>query len=122
MGFTKRGNIYQVSRQTGNHDTFLGISFAENSEQTNLEVIELEIYNSKKKENPPSKKEVLEQVLVGLESVNQSLGTDYKLSKIYYVSCSDGPNAIYQSLIRTLIIHYHNGRKFRDFENELREV
>jgi hypothetical protein len=32
--------------------------------------------------NQPSKDEVLKQVLAGLKSVNQSLGTNYKLSHI----------------------------------------
>ena len=98
MGFTKKDNIYKITRMTGNHDSFMGISFAENSEQ-NPEVIEVQIRN-------PKKNEVLKQVLAGLKSVNQSLGTNYKLSQIYYVPSSDGPSSIYQSLIRTLIINY----------------
>ena len=118
MRFSKTDNIYKIIRITGSQDNILGISFGEDD----VEVIEWNFNNSDRSKIRTSKEEVLEQVLVGLESVNQSLGTDYKLSKIYYVSCADGPNAIYQSLIRTLIIHYHNGRKFRDFENELREV
>ena len=113
MGFTKKDNIYKITRMTGNNDSFLGISFAENSEQ-NPEVIEVQIRNPKKKKNQPSKNEVLKQVLAGLKSVNQSLGTNYKLSQIYYLPSSDGPNSIYQSLIRTLIIHYHSGNKFKE--------
>jgi hypothetical protein len=72
MGFTKKDNIYKITRMTGNHDSFLGISFAENIEQ-NPEVIEVQIRNPKKKKNQPSKDEVLKQVLASLESVNQSL-------------------------------------------------
>jgi hypothetical protein len=113
MGFTKKGNIYKITRMTGNHDSFLGISFAENIEQ-NPEVIEVQIRNPKKKKNQPSKDEVLKQVLAGLESVNQSLGTNYKLSQIYYVPSSDGPSSMYQSLIRTLITHYHSGNEFKE--------
>ena len=48
MGFTKKDNIYKITRMTGNHDNFLGIFFAENSEQ-NPEVIEVQIRNPKKK-------------------------------------------------------------------------
>lgn len=114
MRFTKKNNIYKITIMTGNHDSYLGISFAENTEQ-NPEVIEVQIRNPKKKENPPSKDEVLKQVLAGLESVNQFLGTNYKLSQIYYVPSLDGPSSIYQSLIRGLIIHYHSG-------NEIKEV
>ena len=74
MGFTKKDNIYRITRMTGNEDNFLGVSFAENHElktEQNLEVIEVPIKNPKKKENPPSKDEILKQVLAGLESVNQ---------------------------------------------------
>ena len=113
MGFTKKGNIYKITRMTGNCDSFLGISFAETTEE-NPEVIEVQIKNPKKKKNQPSKDEVLKQVLAGLKSVNQSLGTDYKLSQIYYVPSSDGPSSIYQSLIRRLVIHYHNGNEFKE--------
>ena len=113
MGFTKKDNIYKITRMTGNHDRFLGISFAENIEQ-NPEIIEVQIRNPKKNKNRPSKDEVLKQVLAGLKSVNQSLGTNYKLSQIYYVPSSDGPSSIYQSLIRTLIIHYHSGNDFKE--------
>lgn len=113
MGFTKKDNIYKITRMTGNYDSFLGISFAENIEQ-NPEIIEVQIRNPKKKKNQPSKNEVLKQVLAGLESVNQSLGTNYKLSQIYYVPSSDKPSSMYQSLIRTLITHYHSGNEFKE--------
>ena len=89
MGFTKKDNIYKITRITGNHDSFLGISFAEKIEQN------------------PEINEVLKQVLAGLKSVNQSLGTNYKLSQIYYEPSSDGP-----ILIHRLIIHYHNVNEF----------
>lgn len=118
MGFTKKDNIYKITRMTGNHDSFLGVSFAENSEQ-NPEVIEVQIRNPKKNKNQPSKNEVLKQVLAGLKSVNQSLGTNYKLFQIYYVPSSDGPNSIYQSLIRTLTIHYHSGNEFKEEEKAI---
>lgn len=114
MRFSKRDDIYQITRMTGNEDNFLGISFAENIEQ-NPEVIELQITNPKKKKIKPSKDEVLKQVLAGLESINKSLGTNYKLSHIYYVASSDGPNSMYYSLVRMLIIHYHNGNEFKEF-------
>ena len=97
MGFTKKDNIYKITRMTSNHDSFLGISFAENMDQ-NPEVIEVQIRNPKKNKNKPSKDEVLKQVLAGLKSVNQSLRTNYKLSQIYYVPFLDGPSSIYQKV------------------------
>ena len=113
MEVTKKDNIYKITRMTGNHDSFLGISFAENIEQ-NPEIIEVQIRNLKKNKNRPSKDKVLKQVLAGLKSVNQSLGTNYKLSQIYYIPYLAGPSSIYQSLIRTLIIHYHSGNDFKE--------
>ena len=59
-----------------------------------------------------SKEEVLEQVLSGLESVNQSLGTNYKLSKIYFSPFDISTNRIYSGLIAALIRHYHSGNEF----------
>ena len=50
MGFTKKYNSYKITRMTGNHDSFLGISFAENIEQ-NPEVIEVQIRKPKKNKN-----------------------------------------------------------------------
>ena len=69
MCFLRQGNDYYITIRTGNHDNFLGISFAENIEQ-NLEVHEIdminledEMKNLKYRKNPPSKEEILKQVL-----------------------------------------------------------
>ena len=69
MGFLRQGNDYYITIITSNHDNFLGISFAENSEQ-NPEVHEIdminledEMKNLKYRKNPPSKEEILKQVL-----------------------------------------------------------
>ena len=58
--------------------------------------------------------EVLEQVLSGLESVNQSLGTNYKLSKIYFSPFDISTNQIYSGLIAALIRYYHSGNEFKE--------
>ena len=111
--FFKKDSIYKITRMANNHDSFLGISFAEKIEQ-NPEIIEVQIRNPKKNKNQSSKDEVLKQVIAGLKSVNQSLVTNYKLSYIYYTPFSDGPSSIYQILIRRLIIHYRSGNKFEE--------
>ena len=46
MRFSKTGDIYKISRMTGNKDSFLGISFSENSEET-TQVIEVSVKYSK---------------------------------------------------------------------------
>ena len=73
----------------------MGISFGEDD----IEVIEWNFNNIDKSRIRTSKEEVLEQVLSGLESVNQSLGTNYKLSKIYFSPFDISTNRIYSGLI-----------------------
>jgi hypothetical protein len=113
MGFTKKDNIYKITRMTDNCDSFLGMYFAGNTEH-NPEVIEVQIRNPKKKKNQPSKDEISKQVLSGLESINQFLGTSYELSSIYYPPSSDGVSSIYQGLISRLIRPYHIGNKSKE--------
>ena len=110
MKFSKTDNIYKIVRITGSQDNILGISFGEG----NLEIIEWNFNNSSKSEIQTSKEEVLEQVLSGLESVNQSLGTNYKLSQIYFSPFDSGTNSVYNLLICKLIRHYHSGNEFKE--------
>ena len=115
VGFFKEGNIYKVTRITGNRDNILGISFAEkNSSEDTIEVIEWYFSNSQSSQIRTSKEEVLKQVLSGLKSINDDFGTDYQLSKIYYVPSEDGSECIYQTLLRWLIKHYHRGDEFKE--------
>lgn len=94
----------------------MGISFIEtNSSETDLEVIEWDFPNINKIGIRVSKKEVLEQVLSGLELIKKSLRTNYKLFKIYFSPFNMSRNRIDFSLISFLIRDYHNG-------NELKEV
>lgn len=59
------------------------------------EVIEWDFPNIRTKKVLTSKEEILNQVLAGLESVNKSLGTNCKLSKIYYVPFDNPTYRIY---------------------------
>ena len=110
MRFSKTNNIYKIIRITGSQDNILGISFGEDD----IEVIEWNINNIDKSRIRTSKEEVLEQVLSGLDSVNQSLGTNYKLSKIYFSPFDISTNRVYSGLIAALIRHYHNGNEFKE--------
>lgn len=110
MRFSKTNNIYKIIRITGSQDNILGISFGEDD----IEVIEWNFNNIDKSRIRTSKEEVLEQVLSGLESVNQSLGTNYKLSKIYFSPFDRSTNRIYSGLIAALIRHYHSGNEFKE--------
>jgi hypothetical protein len=74
MRFSKTDNIYKVIRITGSQNNILGICFVEkNSSEANIEVIEWNFSNSDRSKIQTSKEEVLEQVISGLESVNQSI-------------------------------------------------
>lgn len=110
MRFSKTNNIYKIIRITGSQDNILGISFGED----NIEVIEWNFNNIDKSRIRTSKEEVLEQVLSGLESINQSFGTNYKLSKIYFSPFDISTNRIYSGLIAALIRHYHSGNDFKE--------
>ena len=110
MRFSKTDNIYKIIRITGSQDNILGISFGEDD----IEVIEWNFNNIDKSRIRTSKEEVLEQALSGLESVNQSLGTNYKLSKIYFSPFDISTNRIYSGLIAALISHYHSGNEFKE--------
>ena len=110
MRFSKTDNIYKIIRITGSQDNILGISFGEDD----VEVIEWNFNNSDRSRIRTSKEEVLEQVLFGLESVNKSLGTNYKLSKIYFSPFDISTNRIYSGLIAALIRYYHSGNEFKE--------
>ena len=108
MRFSKKGDIYKVIRITGSQDNILGISFGKGD----LEVIELDYGKTEVTGIQSSKEEVLKQVLSGLEWVNQALGTNYKISKIYFYPYDIPANSVYKLLICKLIRHYHNGEEF----------
>ena len=115
MRFSKSDNIYKIIRITGSQDNILGISFVEkDSSADGIELIEWNFPNSDKSRIRTSKEEILKQVLSGLDSVNQSLGTNYKLSKIYFSPFDSSANQIYSGLIAALIRHYHNGHELEE--------
>lgn len=112
--FIKKDNIYKITRITGNRSNILGIFFANtDSTENNIEVIEWNFANIDNSKTRTSRTEVLNQVLSGLNSINQSLGTRYRLSKIYYVPSEDGSCLVYQTLIRSLIKHYYERKEFK---------
>ena len=115
MGFFKKDNIYRITRITGSQDNILGAAFDDKDRSdNNIEVIEWDFPNIDKSRIRTSKEEVLEQVVSGLESVNQSLGTNYKLSKIYFSPLDISTNRIYSGLIAALIRYYHSGQQFKE--------
>ena len=119
MRFSKTGDIYKVIRITGSQDNILGITFApsfdiQSRNSNSIEVIEWEFENLIEESVKSSKQEVLDQVLAGLSRINSSLGTDYRLSKIYFCPFDSPKSEVYSGLIVKLIRHYHTGNKFEE--------
>lgn len=111
MQFSKKDKIYRIILISGAQDNILGVSFDE-SNSNRLEIVEWPVEKGDKIRS--SKEEVLEQVLSGLESVNKSLNTSYKLSKIYFLPSDKASNSVYNLLICELIHHYHDGKEFKE--------
>lgn len=100
MGFFKKDNIYRITGITGSQDNILGVAFDDKDKSDkNIEVIEWDFPKIDKNRIRTAKEEVLEQIVSGLESVNQGLGTNYKLSKIYFTPFDSGANSVYHLLI-----------------------
>jgi hypothetical protein len=115
MEFLKKDNIYRIIRITGSQDNILGVAFDDkNTSDNTIEVIEWDFPNINKSRIQTSKEEVLKQTIAGLQSVNQSLGTNYKLSQIYFTPFDSGSYSVYSLLISKLIKHYHSGNEFKE--------
>ena len=114
MIFSKEGEIYKIIRITGGQDNILGVSFDKFNSNKRTEVVQWPIKEGHRIET--SEEEVLEQVLSGLEFINESLNTSYKLSKIYFLPSDKGLGSVYTLLICKLIRHYHNEGKFKEIE------
>ena len=111
MQFTKKNNIYRISQVTGSQDNILGVCFSENN-SSDIQVIQWNRKDDRKIQT--SEDQVLEQVLLGLKEVNQSLGTSYRLSKIYFLPSESAAGRVYKVLIVRLIRHYHSGNEFKE--------
>mgnify|MGYP000886205027 CR=1 FL=1 len=115
MRFSKTDNMYKMIRITGSQDNILSVIFDhKNKSDNNIEGIEWDFPNIDKSRIRTSKEKVLKQVLFGLESINHSLGTNYKLSKIYFSPFDSATNSVYNLLTCKLIRHYHSGNEFKE--------
>lgn len=113
MMYTRTNDIYKITRLTGNQANLLGVSFAENSDSEKTpETIKWDLKNGESIRT--SAAEVLSQVLSGLKLVNQTLGKNYQLSKIYYVPQDSPKDSVYEFLTIKLIKHYHSEGKFKE--------
>jgi hypothetical protein len=109
MRFTKSNDVYKVIRITGAQDNILGICFSANEER-NIELVEWNVKRGAKIK--ASGDQVLGQVLSGLKSVNEDLGKNYHLSKIYFLPSDSASNSVYEFLIKELIKQFDSGNEF----------
>lgn len=113
MRFTKRDGIYTITRITGAQDNILGVSFDEsNSNSNKVEIVQWPVEKGRRIQS--KNEQVLKQVVSGLEAVNKSLNTSYKLSKIYFLPSDNASYSVYSLLISALIRHYHVGKEFKE--------
>lgn len=120
MQFTKKGEVYRVSRVTGRQNNILGVSFAQD-DSNNIELIEWPESPLKQYKDSPvrtSAEEILEQVLLGLESKNKAFNTNYRLSQIYYIPAENPQDRVYKFLISKLINRYHFGGEFKEIPDD----
>lgn len=109
MKFTKKNNIYRIVRCTGTQNNILGVSFGSENEMKLIKwpLAANEVIRT-------SEEDVLKQINSGLKSINRSLGTNYKLSKIYFLPSDRASDSVYELLICKLIRHYHSGKEFKE--------
>lgn len=89
---------------TGKRDNILAVIFATNDSTENyIEVIEWRFSNTPSVEIRTSKTELLRQGITGFNFINEGVGKNYRLLKIFYVPSEYPGNWIYTFLIRTLI-------------------
>ena len=117
MKLAKKDNIYIATVITGHRNNILGICFADEGynstgNNNNIEVIEWKFPNTDNVSIGTSKAQLLKQVVAGLDSINEILGTNYRLSKVYYVPSEYGAGSIYQTFTRELIKHYYERKEF----------
>jgi len=99
MRFIKDNEVYKVARITGTQDNILGVRFTESDVYT--QVVEWDTKEGSVRK--ASSEEVLEQVLDGLREVNEGLGKNYKLSKIYFLPTDSASNSVYKFLIAEIV-------------------
>jgi RNA polymerase-interacting CarD/CdnL/TRCF family regulator len=108
MRFIKDKDIYKIARITGTQDNILGVSFTEN--ETNIQVVEWNIKEGSVRK--ASSEEVLAQVVDGLRAINEELGSNYKLSKIYYLPTDSAANSVYKFLIAEIVKRVNSKGEF----------
>ncbi len=110
MQFTYDGEIYKVFRITGPSHNLLGISFG-NTGTVTAKIEPLRINGDKNESIHESN--VQEQVLSGINEINDELGTDYKVKRIQFISSDTPSKNIYKELSKELVRQIERKGEFK---------
>ena len=102
MIFTYDGEFYKIVKITGPSHNLLGLSFFNNNEDIiETSIIALDEKNSKVQNI--EKKDIMQQVKLGLEEANKKFSVNYKIKKIQYLKSDTYSSEIYKELTKIII-------------------
>jgi len=99
MKFIFDGEFYKITRVTGVHHNFLGISFCDDCNTP----LEIKAFSSESKQESVFESDVKKQVIQGIEEINKELETNYKVKKIQFVSSDTPSNSVYSYLAKEIV-------------------
>jgi hypothetical protein len=99
MQFILDNDVYKVARITGPEHNFLGIRLADTNQ--GIDVVELPLKVGERRQIDTNM--VLEQVVEGLQGINEELRTKYAISHVYFVPSDSPSKSVYKLLISELI-------------------
>ena len=108
MQFIYDDGVYKVARVASSQHNFLGISFADSCE--NVEIVELPLKSGER--HAVARDMVLSQVIEGLQQMNDELGTQYYIEKVFFVPSDTPSDLVYKFLTIELIKRVHNKESF----------
>lgn len=108
MQYIYDGEFYKIVKITGPKHNILSLCFTKNINE--IEVADLNKLADDGANIDPS--EVKNQVLIGIREINNELCTDYKVSKIQFISSDSYSNTIYIELTKNIIRRIEKGGEF----------
>ena len=99
MQFIKDNDLYKVARITGPSHNFLAIKLSETKCSTQITPLQIKPGDVEKLDG----QSVLNQVLSGLDEINQELGKEYFISEVQFIPSDTESSSVYGFLIGELI-------------------
>jgi hypothetical protein len=105
MQYIYDSDTYKVARISGPTHNLLGLAFGD-CENCPLEVVPL-----KKKDDDDGidADDVREQVLSGIQEINEELGVNYKVRKIQFVPSDTSSRTVYKELTKEIVRKIEEG-------------